>query len=724
MPKKPLDLKKILTPTDAFAVLVILIGLLIAIFIPEIAIRLIGISVALLGGVALFMLISQRLSEIVESRYPQSQSSPPIYTVSVKKDENAKTTVIEDFDTEFRKSEEPTIDPDLYDVNMGQDEGFRVKSEKEEPKEKKIESEIKTYKASETEDKDFNDEFSSVRIIGRRPADEIKRPRTQSNKLNTNHLDPDSTQIKNEPIKEHDKENKESQHDSEPEQAKKNELSVSVFFDDLPVHSREPRKEFEFFQIRVLRLIKEYTKTTTASFFLVNLEREELILQQIVSEKKEKLKTQTRYRIAGDIISQIVKNQKPQILSEINPSAVVDLVPYYKEKAGIGSLIGVPVFYNNAVIGVLCADSEATDAYDSYSVEFLGKMTRLIAGLVHSYTDKYDLLQASRTLEAIKLFNGLAGNKSLDVTEIMSIVVESCVRIIECSRAGVISYDDSQGEWIINALFEKDNKHSVPGTPVDLGNSLAGKSIAGGSSIFRNSPDANDIRVHHREENLENGVFLSVPLKSIGGTYGAIYLEDIKAGSITSYDIDIVETIADQAAKSIEKLYFIDMLNSSSLIDYETGILSQRAFFRRIEEELFRYADLKQHFSLVVVKIDKYHSFNKENYSQRAEKMLQSVLGLIKSKIRPFDVFGKADTESFGIVLINTPLSAARMWAEKIRNEVAITPIEIEGRSFNVTISSGITGSEKINSVDTLIENAQQALQTSLSKTNTVSVFS
>ncbi len=79
MYKRSFDFRKVITPansTEVFALLAIIGGLCIALFLPELPIRLIGVCVSVLGGVGYFMLISQRLSETVEyTRKPVSAGS-------------------------------------------------------------------------------------------------------------------------------------------------------------------------------------------------------------------------------------------------------------------------------------------------------------------------------------------------------------------------------------------------------------------------------------------------------------------------------------------------------------------------------------------------------------------------------------------------------------------------------------------------------------------------
>ncbi|MBC8125371.1 MAG: hypothetical protein H7X70_06520, partial [Candidatus Kapabacteria bacterium] len=64
MPKQKVDLRKVFQPSDSIAFLVIVIGLFIALFLDEMSVRLIGICITVLGGVALFMIVSPRLTDL------------------------------------------------------------------------------------------------------------------------------------------------------------------------------------------------------------------------------------------------------------------------------------------------------------------------------------------------------------------------------------------------------------------------------------------------------------------------------------------------------------------------------------------------------------------------------------------------------------------------------------------------------------------------------------
>lgn len=71
MQKRKVNYRNVFQPSDTIAFVVIIIGLFIALFLDEMAVRLIGVCITILGGVALFMMVSPRLSDMSMPRPPK-----------------------------------------------------------------------------------------------------------------------------------------------------------------------------------------------------------------------------------------------------------------------------------------------------------------------------------------------------------------------------------------------------------------------------------------------------------------------------------------------------------------------------------------------------------------------------------------------------------------------------------------------------------------------------
>ncbi|MCX7736940.1 MAG: GAF domain-containing protein [Candidatus Kapabacteria bacterium] len=770
MTKRKINIRKILVPGDGLTIVIIIVGLLIAIFLPELAIRLIGVSVSILGAVALFLMISQRLKDYVGSIY--TPSSKPAFTVSEIRDKDSVRQVFENFESTFA-NDDPIKSDEMNQKEFERaEEGFKIKKKDEEKKEQiKTQEEIKIQKpvkAEIPEDTVFGDEVSEFKIKSKsaKPEEQKTEP-TQEQKTDSqivpgfSPLDIDlskesekkadekpiqpkqkveSTQTKEiteepqitiktktEPPIETAKPSVQSTYDKPITQNFKQvnvDVTLSALVDNERVAGYEPKKEFEFFLLRVLKVVRSVTNTRTAAFFLVNHEKKQLILESIDSDIPDALTTRRKIPLKNDVISQIVLNVKPEILTEINTSAVTDLIPYYSRTVPVNSFIGVPVFYKNAVIGILCADSTIIEAYDAFTVGFMGHFTKLISALVESYTEKYELMQASKALGAISLFRHYTSLKAPSMQSLIDSIIESATKIFDFTTIGVVIYDEKVNNWCLKGYKTKvEGKELKIGTPVDLKNSLVGKIVLTGKTVNESNLTDNVVRVHPEEGKLLGGFFAGVPLKSITDIYGALFIEGFEKSGITAYDISVLETMAENAGVSIEHVMMMEVLQSSALFDNTTGIMNTNAFNQRIVEEIAKSKDMKTNLTLCLFKIDKYSSFDPSSYQERNEQIFQHVMKIAKQSLKPYYILGKSRGGNYGVLLPGLNLLEANKWAEKLRKDVARTFLEVDSKKFNVTISLGIAQADSKDNIESLLNNAEKALKISSAKTNSISLF-
>lgn len=836
------DVRKTLTPNDAIAIVVIILGLLIALFINEMAIRLIGICIAVLGAVALFMLISQRLSDmVVYANKPVSQSTN--FRTTVKQDDTGKRMIFDDFASSFGTDEnelamiaareqreeegflkksassaapqesklQKKIQGKLHDLKEVAGQGFK-KDGAGTPKKLKFSDDLPSEPAGtdgiiskedairnaafkEQSMKDistkktigtqtFGEDASGMRIIGKKKsaeapvADEVSKieETVTSPEVIDERPDPvpshevvkepleivsEKENLAVEPVAEQsatievapaevlkpeqvqEKENvhvnidtRESEQKSIPtpeevfvepvsQSHRRTPISTAIsgmFQEDSDTAPTEPRKEFDHLLSRVLMVIRSVASARTAAFFWVNPDKNELVLESYISDAGETFSSGKRkYAIADDVVSQIARHGRPEILTEIQPSAEMDLLPYYTQSAGTLSFIGVPVFFNNSVVGVLCADSTEIDAYDSITVGFLGHFTKLISGLVQSYTGKYDLFQSARTLEAINDFRSLISNPHSRVQDVCSAIVESASHITEYFTLGVCNYDEQRGGWNICDIRMRDTSvTNLHGVAVPLEGTLLGQTILTGQSNPGIAISQEIARIHPHEPPANEGYFASVPLKSASHNYGALFIES--SLPVTAQDISVLETLGEHAGTIIEQIRFADMLQSHSLVDDSTGILNQQAFFQRIGEEIMRAKDFEIPLTLCLIHIDRYSSIDMS--ADTTETIIHHILAMVHKYTHPYDVVGRLDATTLAVGISGAKAQQAQIWSERIRKETASSVVDIQGKRVSITVSVGVAEAlPQKDTVDSLIQNAHKVLQLSSQKTNAVTVF-
>lgn len=842
MPKRQLDLRKIFAPSDTIAFVVIVMGLFIALFIDEMAVRLIGVCIAILGGVALFMMISPRLLDLNVSKRNVSQQTNLGQTT--KQDNKGVRTVFdpEEFRKEFGAETEgdasttlsfidehqqplfedteykppipiivptaemgftPTVKPaDAISTEYLGDETSGVRIVRKKPSEKKADTPLlrdtrplrssRVEQEPEPEQTSADDERSNMRrrIEERKAAmqsapparsiarlkttegerqlsdDVTIRPRTQqtppveqtppevvpsdvfldtpidvsldaaqevaidvSYEVTDNVLLDAPRDVIHEvshdvspevPLPESVQEE-----DANKESHKRRQLNFTIndFIDEETVATDEPRKEFDHLLNRVLQVIRSMTSARTAAFFWVNHERNQLVVEARITDATDAFTEERKLSIGDDVVSQIATYRRPEILTAISPAAELDLLPYYSRRAGTVSFIGVPVIFGGAVIGVLCADSQEVDAYDAITVGFFGHFTKLISGLVQSYTGKFDLLQSARTLQAVNAFRNEIRGSSITTPIVLNALIDASIQAMDISTIGVCTYNTAGAQWEVGAArsVEQAYDHLV-GRQVSLEESEVGQCILSGRTIH-STPSFTAVRAIAGEPHMDGGQFIAVPLKSASHSYGALYVENPGA-SLAQQDIGILETLGEYAGTVIEQLRYNEMLRASALLHFGTGILNRNGFMLRLKEECTRSTDFDSPFTLCLLRIDRSDVVERAlGGSESKERILLHVLQIVQQQIRDYDVVGHIDDDTLAIGLVARDAQRTQLWMERLRSEVASSIISVDDKRFTVTVSVGIAQFDPSENHERLLDNTYAVLARSVKQGNKVTVF-
>jgi GGDEF domain-containing protein/putative methionine-R-sulfoxide reductase with GAF domain len=780
MSKRKSNFKEIISPIDVIPVIVILIGLLIAFFFEDSAVRLIGVSVAVLGAVSLFMLISQRNSDVVRNPFPKSSEGQD-FEVTTTKDYSGTRRTVENFEESFGKDDEFPMNEKAY---------MKFESEAEKSKHEPTKATSKQYAAeSRSSGFSYNESTSGMRIVGitKRthsavsiaPEELAKNTELEEKILIKDNINAENTYTNvAEDIEEYDLKEQEQQSENKPEPVsqsvlttdefneleeiydvqemepiieelagpvethqkvieeeteipisqpkrfteKKIDMPISVFTEIDQILGDEPRKEFEYFLSRILIIIRSITDSRTALFLLADYDNNEFIVEAFATNKPELLSGKKRIPISTDILSQILGNAKPEILTDINPSAELDLIPYYNQYSQTLSFVGVPVFWGEHPVGVLCADSTSNDAYSSSTVAFLGHFTKLISALIKSYTQKYDLLQASKTLEAVNLFNYIATSSKDGTENLAETIVDSVSRIFDYQTTGVIGFNSEKQIWELKAVKSAFN-YNV-GQEITFEDSIVGNTITSCKTFRNTAKEIRGVRHTKFEPKLESGEFISIPLRSATGVYGAMFVENVSANHLSDFDITILEILGIHAGNAIERMHLMESLNRSQLLNHETGLLNPTAFYKRIEEEMDRSRDMHNDLTLCIFKIDKYAALDPEKHWDRFEFAQMMVIEKVKKYLKQYEKFGHIDESTYGVIFVAKESNQVKLIAERARAEIANTVLNVDGSKFSVTLSIGIAGlSNSDHDISSFINNAGSALNKALERTNNVHLF-
>jgi diguanylate cyclase (GGDEF)-like protein len=254
---------------------------------------------------------------------------------------------------------------------------------------------------------------------------------------------------------------------------------------------------------------------------------------------------------------------------------------------------------------------------------------------------------------------------------------------------------------------------------------LVGETIQTGiPRVFDSLQGAALPRFYRAERVDSSGAMMLLPIVSTNRCYGVLAVESKDLKTYSEAEVRLLQKLVEIAASGLEILSLTDVVNNYVLVDETTGVATRRHFIGRVQEEVQRANDFGTDLTVVMISIDSMnehiHRYGKDGF----DFVLQNVGRMIKSSIRPYDLVGRYDFNRFAVLLVSTPANEANLWAEKLRKNIASNIINVDQKSFSVTVSVGVCGAISQTSDLELLENASQTLKKAIEAGgNVVRVF-
>lgn len=153
-----------------------------------------------------------------------------------------------------------------------------------------------------------------------------------------------------------------------------------------------------------------------------------------------------------------------------------------------------------------------------------------------------------------------------------------------------------------------------------------------------------------------------------------------------------------------------DELETLSNTDSLTGIHNRRYFMEAVNKQMDRVARMNSESFVIIFDLDHFKKVNDRYGHQAGDVVLKDVTARITNILRSYDLFARYGGEEFIIFATEIDEAAAMRLAERIRQDIAGTPVETKDASILVTISLGIAPAAPVNKLEKAIAFADDAL--------------
>lgn len=185
-------------------------------------------------------------------------------------------------------------------------------------------------------------------------------------------------------------------------------------------------------------------------------------------------------------------------------------------------------------------------------------------------------------------------------------------------------------------------------------------------------------------------------LIEIDGTYWDVWWIPLGTDVYLHYAINV--TRYKEMEKKLELLAVTDGL---------LGIYNRRFTTQRLQSEVYRARRYGSKFSVILMDIDHFKSYNDNFGHDAGDLVLKTVVTNVQNRLRQSDILGRWGGEEFLILAPETPRENAAILAEKIRSQIETIEIPNLGR---ITASFGVASYEQDDTDETIVKRADSLL--------------
>lgn len=474
-------------------------------------------------------------------------------------------------------------------------------------------------------------------------------------------------------------------------------------------------EHFAFALEKILAVIKEAYLAHTALFFWYNKKKQRLTLEKYASVSSDI--TRQKFEIENDILSNIVKKEEPELLTDIPSNAESDIIRYYDKPQGIKSFVGVPLFYGESLAGVLGLDSRVVDAFGIETIYSLGRFVRVISLIISLFDEKFAESQSEQRLKAI--LDLLTTDKKFEnESELYSTIEEAVKNLIEWDVFTFVYFNPTDQKFKTSKISNKTSlKYAGENLEIELPSSLVGKAIISGVPVKVDDTSLEKSNRFAKTEDVTfDGSFLAIPLTYDGQNYGVLCFESLKKNIYNNVDVDFMKKATKIFAYIVYSFSTQNVLRNLLSIDVETKYLNYKNFMKELSAELLKSKGVNAPGALVLIKIDEFLEEESLFEGDPFPKVMKSVAQMIREETTPQNLLGRLNRKVFGIYFFNSISKDVFLWAEKLRIKVARKPISVVSKQTTFTVSIGIASLHENTEVEELVNNAELALRKAIEK--------
>ena len=191
-----------------------------------------------------------------------------------------------------------------------------------------------------------------------------------------------------------------------------------------------------------------------------------------------------------------------------------------------------------------------------------------------------------------------------------------------------------------------------------------------------------------QEESLRS--LAASPLMSENKVLGVLRISSRNPGEFSSDDLRFLDIVSDLGAGILRNRLLYRKMEELAVHDSLTGLYLYRFFQTRLEEEILRTQMNRKCFSVILLDIDLFKTYNDEYGHSAGDMVLKNITAVLQNCTSPVDLIARYGGEEFVVLLPNKNKAQAMAAAEKIRSAIEQNRFYLRRTESRVTASFGV----------------------------------
>ncbi len=180
------------------------------------------------------------------------------------------------------------------------------------------------------------------------------------------------------------------------------------------------------------------------------------------------------------------------------------------------------------------------------------------------------------------------------------------------------------------------------------------------------------------------------PLMSENKVLGVLRISSRDPGGFSSDDLRFLDIISDLGAGILRNRILHQKMEELAVHDSLTGLYLYRFFQNRLEEEILRAQMNHKNFSIILLDIDLFKTYNDEYGHSAGDMVLKNISAVLQNSTSPVDLIARYGGEEFVVLLPNKGKAEAMAVAEKMRTAIEENRFYLRRTESRVTASFGV----------------------------------